>query len=459
MVQRGSQAMDKAKLDEVSECREQGYQLTQKIGSGSFSRVYLGIPTQEKICCNFRLAVGLQNKKEKAVAIKVIPISQTLQQQSRRCLSREINALQSTYKHPNVIQLYEAFRSPSRLYLVLELAVKGDLLEHINRLSDRKVTLQEQEAVRLFTELVGAVSHCHSKNIVHRDLKCENILLDERGSLKLTDFGLATRYRKNGLMSTFCGSMPYMAPEILQGQKYKGEHADIWSMGVILYAMVTGKLPFTEVQPSKLLEEIKYGILYHERLSTDCQDLISKMLQWKPSARPTLSEVLTHPWMLPTASILFQKVRIFMAGSSDKKQRKETTGKGGSHPVKRNSKGKKVLIICDSSVSKVKLKMEATKRQANLSRSSPQEQPGKGPVPPTSDADRMVKLFSHVPRPPAAAKPMCSFKRPVSTSMQNSELARKLRGLQDGGPCMCLSRSRQRLTPMAESLPRQLKGF
>ncbi|GCC18570.1 hypothetical protein chiPu_0017981 [Chiloscyllium punctatum] len=129
-------------------------------------------------------------------------------------------------------------------------------------------------------------------------------------------------------MSTFCGSMPYTAPEILQGQKYKGEHADIWSMGIILYAMVTGKLPFTEFQPSKLLEEIKCGILYNERLSTACQDLISKMLQWKPANRPALSEVLTHPWMISAASILFQKVRIFMAGSSEKKQHKEATGTG-----------------------------------------------------------------------------------------------------------------------------------
>ncbi|XP_041039317.1 testis-specific serine/threonine-protein kinase 5-like, partial [Carcharodon carcharias] len=327
MGKRVTVSMDVAKVDEVSECRQRGYLLTPKrIGSGSFSTVYLGVPTQEKIGCNFRLAVGLRSKKDNMVAIKIIPMSQISQNQARRCLSREINALQTTYKHPNVIQLYETFRSPSRLYLVLELATQGDLLQHINRISDKKMAmgLQEGEAKRLFHQLVGAVSHCHTKHIVHRDLKCENILLDERGSLKLTDFGLATRCRKNSLMSTFCGSMPYTAPEILQGQRYKGEHADIWSMGVILYAMVTGKLPFTEFQPGKLLEEIKSGVLYHERLSTEngslgticflsglidkaCQDLISKMLQWNPSARLALSEIRTHPWMLPATSFLFQK--------------------------------------------------------------------------------------------------------------------------------------------------------
>ncbi|XP_043547009.1 uncharacterized protein LOC122550346 [Chiloscyllium plagiosum] len=223
--------------------------------------------------------------------------------------------------------------------------------------------------------------------------------------------------------------------------------------------MVTGKLPFTEFQPSKLLEEIKCGILYNERLSTACQDLISKMLQWKPANRPALSEVLTHPWMLPAASILFRKVRIFMAGSSEKKQHKEVTGKGGDHPVKRNPKGRKVLIICNSGVNKLKLKMEAAKIQADPGCSSPQGRPDKLAIPPTANADRTVRLFTHMPKPPATAKPTRSFKRPVSASPQNPELARKLRGLQDAGPCVRLSRSSQRLTSTAESLPRQLKGF
>ncbi|XP_072366282.1 testis-specific serine/threonine-protein kinase 5-like isoform X2 [Scyliorhinus torazame] len=407
VVKRAMVGMDKAKVDEVSECRERGYLLTTKrIGSGSFSKVYLGFPTQEKIGCNFRLAVGLRSKRDNMVAIKIIPISQTLQHHSRRCLSREINALQTTYKHPNVIQLYETFRSPSRLYLVLELASQGDLLEHINRISDKNMALglHEGEAKQLFHQLVGAVSHCHNKHIVHRDLKCENILLDETGCVKLTDFGLATRCRKNGLMSTFCGSMPYTAPEILQGQKYQGEHADIWSMGVILYAMVTGKLPFTEFQPSKLLGEIKSGVLYHEHLST-----------------------------------------------------------GGNHPVGRSPKGRKVLVICDPSLSKLKLKMAAA-RQVSPGNGSPHDRqemlicPPNHKQPPSS-ADKPVKLFTHVPRPPTAAKPARSFKRPVSASLQNPGLIGKLLGSQEGLRCIRLSKSSQRINLTEQYLPRRLKGF
>ncbi|XP_032895086.1 testis-specific serine/threonine-protein kinase 5-like [Amblyraja radiata] len=167
------------------------------------------------------------------------------------------------------IQLFESFRSPSRLYLVLELASRGDLLEYINRGADRAraLGLQEAEAQHMFQQLVGAVSHCHSKHIAHRDLKCENILLDDKGHIKLTDFGLASRSNKDSLMSTFCGSMPYTAPEILQGHRYRGDHADVWSMGIILYAMVAGKLPFNELQPCKLLEAIKGGMFFHDRLS------------------------------------------------------------------------------------------------------------------------------------------------------------------------------------------------
>ncbi|XP_067852586.1 testis-specific serine/threonine-protein kinase 5-like [Heptranchias perlo] len=458
------------KVDEVSECREHGYLLTQKkIGSGSFSRVYLGVATQEKIGCNLRLALGLRSKRDNMVAIKIIPISQTFQQQSRQCLSREIHALQTTYKHPNVIQLYETFRSPSRLYLVLELASNGDLLEHINHISNRRTALglREADAQQLFHQLVDAVSHCHTKHIVHRDLKCENILLDERGSIKLTDFGLATKCSRNGLMNTFCGSMPYTAPEILQGQKYKGEHADIWSMGVILYAMVTGKLPFNEFQPCKLLEEIKSGILFHEYLSSACQDLISKMLQWRPSARLALSEILEHPWMLPAASILFQKIRVIMAASSEKKQLGETTAKGGNHPAARSPKGKKVLIMRDTSASRLKPKTTPPTRGGPAA-DSPRERPDEPAAPPPRDhalskADDPSKLFTHVPRPPSASKPARStgrsFKRPVTAALWNPKPARKPLGSQDWSHCLRISRSAQRIAPLAEYHPRRLKGF
>uniref|UniRef100_A0A4W3GSN2 non-specific serine/threonine protein kinase n=1 Tax=Callorhinchus milii TaxID=7868 RepID=A0A4W3GSN2_CALMI len=321
---------DRITVDEVKECEVHGYLLTSKrIGTGGFSSVYLGLPTQEVMKRNFRLASGLQTKRNKMVAIKIVNISQNPYQQSRRFLSREINALHATYKHPN-IQLYETFRSPSQLFLVLELACKGDLLDHINRIATNKrdLGLREEEAQHLFHQLVSGVAHCHTNHIVHRDLKCENILLDEQGAIKLTDFGLAGRCTKRGLMSTFCGSVPYTAPEILLEQSYKGERADIWSMGVILYAMVTGKLPFNECQPQKMLQLIKRGIKFHQQLSPECQDLISQLLQWCPSARPELTQILAHPWMLPAISFIFQRVRDILTDSTDRSQHRGNSSKG-----------------------------------------------------------------------------------------------------------------------------------
>ncbi|XP_031442315.1 testis-specific serine/threonine-protein kinase 5-like isoform X2 [Clupea harengus] len=194
------------------------------------------------------------------------------------------------------------FHTLKRVYLVLELALRGDLLEHINTVSQNKGSpgLSEDEARRIFQQIVSAVKHCHSSHIVHRDLKCENILLDEGGFVKLTDFGFANSYSdKNVLMSTFCGSVAYTAPEILMSHKYNGEMADLWSLGVILYAIVTGKLPYKEKHPRKLVQLLRKELPFHTPVSTACQDLITRLLQWQPSARLSLDQICCHHWMSP----------------------------------------------------------------------------------------------------------------------------------------------------------------
>uniref|UniRef100_A0A8C2RJ91 non-specific serine/threonine protein kinase n=1 Tax=Capra hircus TaxID=9925 RepID=A0A8C2RJ91_CAPHI len=166
--------------------------------------------------------------------------------------------------------------------------------------------LGEEEARRLLWQLVSAVAHCHNLGIVHRDLKCENILLDDRGCLKLSDFGFANwSGLKNSLLSTFCGSVAYTAPEILMSKKYNGKQADLWSLGVILYAMVTGKLPFKECQPHRMLYLMRRGPTFRPGLSPECQDLIRGLLQLHPRARLGLQQVATHHWMLPAAHALF----------------------------------------------------------------------------------------------------------------------------------------------------------
>ncbi|XP_061294226.1 testis-specific serine/threonine-protein kinase 5-like isoform X2 [Bos javanicus] len=323
----GRQKLDqRAFLEQVHECRDNGYLLSsKKIGSGAFSKVYLAYATQERMRHNSKLASDLRGKRHTMVAIKIVSTAEAPAEFSRKFLPREISSLNATYKHLNVVgrdprqpalptyprpapsppeililglapfrdpspvhpralvggdsggvarqvQLYETFANSRRTYLVLELAARGDLLEHINATSAHRRCpgLEEEEARRLLWQLVSAVAHCHNSGIVHRDLKCENILLDDRGCLKLSDFGFANRSGlKNSLLSTFCGSVAYTAPEILMSKKYNGEQADLWSLGVILYAMVTGKLPFKECQPHRMLYLMRRGPTFRPGLSPE----------------------------------------------------------------------------------------------------------------------------------------------------------------------------------------------
>uniref|UniRef100_A0A8C0PKR9 non-specific serine/threonine protein kinase n=1 Tax=Canis lupus familiaris TaxID=9615 RepID=A0A8C0PKR9_CANLF len=296
-------------MEQVRECRDNGYLLSsRKIGSGAFSKVYLAYATHERLRHNPKLASDLRGKRHAMVAIKIISTAEAPVEFSQKFLPREISSLNATYKHLNVVQLYETYQNSRRSYLVLELAARGDLLEHINSVSDHRCRpgLEEDEARGLFWQLVSAVAHCHSSGIVHRDLKCENILLDDRGLLKLSDFGFANRSGlKNSLLSTFCGSVAYTAPEILMSKKYNGEQADLWSLGIILYAMVTGKLPFKERQPHRMLHLMRQGPTFRPGMSPECQDLIRGLLQLRPWARLDLQQVAAHCWMLPIAHALF----------------------------------------------------------------------------------------------------------------------------------------------------------
>uniref|UniRef100_A0A452SV12 non-specific serine/threonine protein kinase n=1 Tax=Ursus americanus TaxID=9643 RepID=A0A452SV12_URSAM len=288
--------------EQVCECRDNGYLLSsRKIGSGAFSKVYLAYTTHECMQHNPKLASDLRGKHHAMVAIKIISTAEAPVEFSQKFLPCEISSLNATYKHLNVVQLHETYQNSQRSYLVLELAARSDLLEHINAVLDHRGRpgLDEEEARRVFWQLVSAVAHCHSSGIVHRDLKCENILLDDQGLLKLTDFGFGNRSGlRNSPLSTFCSSVAYTAPEILMSKKYNGEQAD---RGIILSAMVTRKLPFKEHQPHRMLHLMRHGPTFRPGMSPECQDLIRGFLQLRPRACVDLQQVAAHCWMLPTA--------------------------------------------------------------------------------------------------------------------------------------------------------------
>lgn len=177
-------------------------------------------------------------------------------------------------------------------YLVLEYVEGGELFDYVSCYG----ALPEEEAVRLFRQIIAGLSYCHRFNICHRDLKPENILLDAARNIKLADFGMAALQPANQWLNTSCGSPHYAAPEIIYGKKYRGDKADIWSVGIILYAMLNGFLPFDGGDLTATLRLVKKGE-YHlsEALSDEAADLIQRILQKRPEDRISMNAIWAHP--------------------------------------------------------------------------------------------------------------------------------------------------------------------
>ncbi|KAL5250278.1 hypothetical protein ACHWQZ_G016125 [Mnemiopsis leidyi] len=256
---------------------EKRYTVKETIGSGGFAKVKLAIhkATGEK------------------VAVKVM-CKDSLGEDLHR-VQLEIDALKSL-SHRHICQLYEIIETPVLFCLIMEYAPGGELFDYIIA-RDR---LKEHEAVKFFRQIAVAVAYCHSKGFIHRDLKPENLLLDEQQNLKLIDFGLASKPMdvKHQLLHTCCGSPAYAAPEVISGQPYIGTEADLWSMGVLLYALLCGFLPFDDDNTAtlyRLIQEGKYKV--PDRLSKESARLIQGLLQVDPKRRLTVTDLLTHPWL------------------------------------------------------------------------------------------------------------------------------------------------------------------
>ena len=252
-----------------------GYIVGQTLGSGAYAKVKTAYSLKKKM----NVAVKIINKKNapKDVITKFLP--------------REVQILQEV-NHANIVDFYEVITTDHTEYLVMELADRGDLLDYINC---RKY-LSEPTTHAFFTDLVQGMSKCHSMGVVHRDLKCENLLLDSQLRLKISDFGFARQHESKQL-ETYCGSFAYAAPEVILGEPYNGEYADVWSMGVILYAMIVGRLPFRDTDVKTLLSEISSKLTFPSRVSPQCQDIIAKILTFSAPCRLSLEDMKVHPWM------------------------------------------------------------------------------------------------------------------------------------------------------------------
>eukprot|EP01069_Polyplicarium_translucidae_P012388 Polyplicarium_translucidae@DN514_c0_g1_i1.p1 len=214
-------------------------------------------------------------------------------------IRREINILQSLH-HPHVIRLYELIDTPSDIFVVMEYVQGGELFDHIVQ----KSRLAEHEARRFFQQIVSAVDYCHQQMVCHRDLKPENVLLDTNLNVKVGDFGLSNFMRDGDFLKTSCGSPNYASPEVVSGKAYAGPEVDVWSCGVILYALLCGSLPFDDEHVPNLFKKIKHGnFTLPGHLSENSRNLIVRMLVVDPAKRITMKEIRRHAWFrqsLPT---------------------------------------------------------------------------------------------------------------------------------------------------------------
>ncbi|KAL1124799.1 hypothetical protein AAG570_001420, partial [Ranatra chinensis] len=252
------------------------YKLLKTIGKGNFAKV--------------KLAKHVPTGKE--VAIKIIDKTQ-LNPGSLQKLFREVRIMKML-DHPNIVKLFQVIETEKTLYLVMEYASGGEVFDYLV-LHGR---MKEKEARAKFRQIVSAVQYCHQKKIIHRDLKAENLLLDSEMNIKIADFGFSNEFTPGNKLDTFCGSPPYAAPELFQGKKYDGPEVDVWSLGVILYTLVSGSLPFDGSTLRELRERVlrgKYRIPFY--MSTDCENLLKKFLVLNPAKRASLETIMKDKWM------------------------------------------------------------------------------------------------------------------------------------------------------------------
>lgn len=236
--------------------------------------------------------VGTHSLTGEKVAIKVLEKEKIIDVHDVERVAREIHILKIV-RHPTIVQLYEIIETDKELYLIMEYARGGELFEYI---VNRK-RVREKDACKFLHQILSGVRYLHNLGICHRDLKPENLLMDDFNNIKIVDFGLSNTFKAGDKLQTACGSPCYAAPEMVAGQKYDGQAADMWSCGVIIYAMVCGFLPFEDPKTNKLYQKIlhaEYSI--PDFVSPACQDLIRKILCQNPAERLSIAEIRQHPW-------------------------------------------------------------------------------------------------------------------------------------------------------------------
>ncbi|KAM9377398.1 serine/threonine-protein kinase BRSK2 isoform 2-T2 [Pholidichthys leucotaenia] len=253
------------------------YRLEKTLGKGQTGLVKLGVHC---VTCQ-KVAIKIVNREKlsESVLMKV---------------EREI-AILKLIEHPHVLKLHDVYENKKYLYLVLEHVSGGELFDYLVK----KGRLTPKEARKFFRQIMSALDFCHSHSICHRDLKPENLLLDEKNNIRIADFGMASLQVGDSLLETSCGSPHYACPEVIRGEKYDGRKADVWSCGVILFALLVGALPFDDDNLRNLLEKVKLGVFHMPHfIPPDCQNLLRGMIEVDASKRLTLEKIQKHTWYI-----------------------------------------------------------------------------------------------------------------------------------------------------------------
>lgn len=283
------------------------WELGKTVGAGSMGKVKLA-----------------RNKDTgEQVAVKIVPRTsqgeehRTQQERERAEHSKEIRtareaAIVTLVDHPYICYMRDVVRTHYHWYMLFEYVNGGQMLDYI--ISHGR--LKEKQARKFGRQIASALDYCHRNSIVHRDLKIENILISKTGDIKIIDFGLSNLFSPKNTLKTFCGSLYFAAPELLQAKQYTGPEVDVWSFGIVLYVLVCGKVPFDDQSMPQLHAKIKKGVVEYppwlssgkilcSKLRTEhvanrdieCRQLIARMLTTNPVERATLQEIMTHPWM------------------------------------------------------------------------------------------------------------------------------------------------------------------
>lgn len=265
-----------------------------------------------------RVRLAKHSETGQLAAVKIVPKAKFQKESngdnkesSPYGIEREI-IIMKLISHQNIMGLYDVWENKGELYLVLEYVEGGELFDYLIK----KGKLPEKEAIHYFRQIISGVSYCHQFNICHRDLKPENLLLDRNMNIKIADFGMAALEVNQKLLETSCGSPHYASPEIVTGKNYHGSPSDVWSCGIILFALLTGHLPFDDENIRKLLMKVQSGrFIMPNYLSGEAKDLIWKMLDVNPAKRIKINDILKHPLLTK-----YETVATAKSNKSDKEK-------------------------------------------------------------------------------------------------------------------------------------------